>query len=144
MAGGGRHRAAPARTVDAVRSAEVPASRAGAPPQMLPGRRAGAQLRTGPASRPGTPPGVAPVRRPLMARAGAPQGIRVAVAHRHARVTRPAGPHALPPETDHGAGPPRTANPGPADLPQAASIAAAPGPQTTAGFALLAVRPAKT
>ncbi len=75
------------------------------------------------------------VRQPAMMRAGVPRGTRAAVVRRCARVTGPAGRPARPPETDGG---------GPVGPLRVASIAAAPGPRTTAGFVLRpAARPAK-
>ena len=128
--------------------------------RAAPARKAGTRLRTVPGRQPGTRRDAAPVRRPLMACAGVPRGTRAAVVRRRARVTGPAERHARPPETDRGgtAGPPRAASigalgpqpaanteavsprpavsPGAAGLPGAASIAAAPGPRTTADFVL--------
>jgi len=121
MAGDGRRRVAPARTVGTAGLAE------------LPGRQAEARPRTVPASRPGNRLGVAPVHRPLTAWAGAPRGTRAAVVRRRARVTAPAVRHLRPPTTAHGepAGRPRAAMPGTAlaprraaALPRAASIGA--------------------
>ena len=140
----GRHRAVWARTVAAVRSAEVAA------------RRAGTRLRTVPVSPPGTRLGVVPVSRPLMACAGVPRGTRAAVLRRRVRLTAPAERRAPPLGTDRGetAAPPRAATPaahaprpavtiGAAGPRLAVSIAADPGPQTKADIVLPAVRPAK-
>ncbi len=145
MAGDGRQRPALARTADAARAVEVLARQVGARPRTVPGRP------------PGNRRDVALVRRPPMARAGVPRGTRDAVVPRCARVMGPAGRPARPPETDGGGpvGPPRAARSIAAAGPRlavslgvtgslGASIAAAPGPRTTAGFVLRpAARPAK-
>jgi len=111
MAGDGRRRAAPGRTVGAAGLAELPV------------RQAEARPRTVPASRPGNLPGVAPVHRPRTAWAGVPQGTRAAVLRRRARVTAPAVRHARPQTTAHGgpAGRPRAAMPGTALAPRRAA-----------------------
>ncbi len=97
-------------------------------------RQVGARPRTVPGRPPGTRRDVALVPKPPMTRAGVPRGTRAAVVPRCARATGPAGRPARPPETDGG---------GPVG-PLRASIAAAPGPRTTAGFVLgPAARPAK-
>jgi|GEM_PF-1256414 len=133
MAGDGRRRVAPARTVGTAGLAELPGRQAEARPRTVPGRQAEARPRTVPASRPGNRLGVAPVHRPLTAWAGAPRGTRAAVVRRRARVTAPAVRHLRPPTTAHGepAGRPRAAMPGTAlaprraaALPRAASIGA--------------------
>jgi len=133
MAGDGRRRVAPARTVGTAGLAELPGRQAEARPRTVPGRQAEARPRTVPASRPGNRLGVAPVHRPLTAWAGAPRGTRAAVVRRRARVTAPAVRHVRPPTTAHGepAGRPRAAMPGTAlaprraaALPRAASIGA--------------------
>ncbi len=134
MAGDGRRRVAPARTVGTAGLAELPGRQAEARPRTVPGRQAEARLRTVPGSRPGNRLGVAPVHRPLTtAWAGVPRGTRAAVVRRRARVTAPAVRHLRPPTTAHGepAGRPRAAMPGTAlaprraaALPRAASIGA--------------------